>query len=491
MELRPYQHQVVSDLRQAIAEGHKRVVLQLATGAGKTRVAADIIERAIAKGKRVQFMAPRRELIFQSRDAFRALGIEAGVIMAGEELFPSQVYVTSFDTLHSRAALRFKMKWPESDLVIADEAHLALSKSRKAILSRYPIVIGLTATPALPGGKGLGSFFTKMVTGPPISELQRDGHLVPVSYMAPSKPDLEGIKVVKGDYVVDQLGMVMDKPKLVGDIVDHWLQFANNRPTVVYAVNRRHGRHLCEAFCAKGVEAEYVDGETDNKERKAILERVSSGKTRVLCNVFVASYGLDIPSLEVCVLARPTKSVVLYFQTIGRVLRPSPGKEGALVIDHAGAWYEHGAVEDRVPWDLDPGSSVSERIKKAREETKAPKQLVCPQCKTGFTARRSCPACGYELIPPTEAIPVYEGKLIEVKNSWAKDKQKVYSELLGLAQEKERSTGWVAHAYKKLFGVWPKGLAPQPLIACPDLRRWVKGQDARFAIAKARGRKRA
>ena len=149
--------------------------------------------------------------------------------------------------------------------------------------------------------------------------------------VAPSKPDLAGIKLNKDrDYNETQLGKRMDNAKLIGDIVDNWLRIAPLRRTVVFCVNVSHSKSVCAAFERIGVVAEHLDGETPADERADILERVKNGSTQVLCNVFVASYGLDIPSLDCCVLARPTKNITLYLQTVGRVLRTFPGKIDAI-----------------------------------------------------------------------------------------------------------------------------------------------------------------
>jgi uncharacterized Zn finger protein (UPF0148 family) len=307
----------------------------------------------------VLFLAPRRELIHQAVKAFQGQGLDAGMIMAGErQTLLLDLQVASFDTLHARAIRSDRMKLPPADLVIVDEAHLSTARTRLDILEAYgdAIVIGLTATPARGDGKGLGTFYDDIVTGPTISELVDMGYLVPLRYYAPTEPDLSKLKLDKdGDYQEKALGARMDTPQLIGDIVDNWLRLARERRTVVFCVTCDHSRHTAEAFREAGITAEHLDGETPKPERAAILARVSSGETQVLCNVFVASYGLDIPALDCAVLARPTKNIALYLQTVGRIMRTFPGKDclarGTQVLTDKGLVEIQNVTLDHAVWD--------------------------------------------------------------------------------------------------------------------------------------------
>jgi superfamily II DNA or RNA helicase len=498
--LRPYQAEAVTALRLSLAAGHRRVLLQLATGAGKTRIAAEICRMADAKRKRVLFLAPRRELITQAAAAFAGQGLFPGIIMAGEpQKRLMDLQVASFDTLHARAVRTGRMEMPAADLVIVDEAHLSLAETRKDIIEHYgeACVIGLTATPARGDGRGLGEIYDDLVMGPSIRHLTDEGHLVPLRYFAPTAPDLAALKLNRdGDYVEAGLAERMDRPQLVGDIVGNWLRIAQSRLTVVFCVNRAHSRHVCQAFLDAGVRAEHLDGETPNDERAAILDRVRSGETQVLCNVFVASYGLDIPALDCAVLARPTKNIALYLQTIGRVMRPSNGKHDALVIDHSGAVKENGFVDDFIPWSLDASESVKDRKERQQKESAEPKEIECPSCHYVFKARRECPACGHMAIRKGEAIPVHEAELKEIRREAGKanreftweEKRQFIAGLRAYAKEHGYNPGWVAHKYRTRFGVWPndarvKDVPPQPY--SEEVRRWLKSQQIRYAKRRA------
>lgn len=458
--LREYQEQAIHLLRSSLAQGKKAPVLVAPTGSGKTRLSVEIIARAQEKGKWVLVLAPRRELIYQFSGVLEQAGVQHGVIMAGE---PSNRYalvqVASFDTLWAR---RKRMILPRADVVVVDEAHLSLAETRKALIESFPNakIVGLTATPARGDGRGLGAIYDDLVMSWDIGRLIRAGFLVQPRYFAPETPDLEGVRLNKdGDYVEKQLAERVDQPKLIGGIVENWFRIAHGRSTAVFCATRSHSRHVCDEFKRHGIRAEHLDGETDLEERKAILARVANGETTVLTNVFVATYGLDIPRLEVAVLARPTRNITLYLQIIGRVLRPAPGKTEAIVIDHSGAVQEHGFVEDPIPWSLDDDETVKERKERQQKEKREPKEITCPSCKTVFRGSRHCPTCGFEFVPKGAPVPFHQADLQEIKKTnrdtdWDA-KIEFMAGLRAYARQKGFKSGWAAHAYRQKFGVWP------------------------------------
>jgi superfamily II DNA or RNA helicase len=496
--LRPYQSAAIAGVRNAMATGHRRVVLTVPTGGGKTLIASEIIKRSTERGFKVLFIAPRRELILQALGALAKHGVSAGVIMAGARHLTRSyeaVQIASADTIHARVVRNKRMELPPADLVIFDEFHLAVAATRAELLSLYPNakIIGLTATPARGDGRGLNEVADALVLGPSIPDLVTDGFLVPLRYFAPSAPDLSKIKVVKGDYVEKQLGEVMIK--LVGDVVENWLRLAPERRTVVFCCNCAHSRAVRDAFLAEGIKAEHVDGETPNDERAEILARVASGETQVLTNVYVASYGLDIPALDCAVLARPTKNITLYLQTVGRVMRPFPGKVDALVIDHAGAVHENGFADDVHPWSLEGAGTVKERKLALAKESGEPKEITCSQCKAVFAGRRDCPCCGFQMIPPAKPIPTYEADLQEVKRGKAKENREMtwdekavfMGELKQYAREHAFKPGWAAMKYRDRTGVFPNDprVKNAPMKICSNAtERWVRSQNIRWHKGK-------
>lgn len=496
MNLRPYQNESIDFLKLAIHRGSRRPLLQLPTGGGKTVIACQITKGAQSKGKRVLFLAPRRELIYQASARFHAFGIQHGVIMAGEPQNCMQtVQVASFDTLNARAIRRSKMQLPAADVVIVDEAHLSIAPSRLKLLRAYPdaILIGLTATPARGDGKGLGELYDELILSWSMKKLVEHGYLVPVRYFAPTKPDLEGLKIARGDYVTGQLSDRMDKPQLVGEILHNWQRLAKDKQTVIFCCSRKHARHVHGEFVQAGYKAEYLDGETPTEERAEILKRMESKASKVLVNVFVATFGLDIPSLECAVLARPTRSIVLYLQTVGRVLRPCEGKSEALIIDHSGAVMDHGFVDEPVSWSLDSDETVRER--REQEKTNSPKEITCGECGTVFKARRDCPNCGAELVPPSAPIPTHGADLQEVtpdaanrKTDWD-EKIRFMAELNRFCRDKGMRSGWAAHKYREKFGVWPNDRrvknAPIADGIRPETASWIKSRQIAWAKRSA------
>lgn len=495
-DLRPYQADAVAALRESMRMGSRAPVLVAPTGSGKTHMARAVVSGAVSKGKRVLFLAPRRELIYQTSEKLADAGIMHGIMMAGENPKPWEpVQVACIPTLHARC-IKNNTALPIADLLIIDEAHLSISAGTREVLDMYPSAfkVGLTATPARGDGKALGMVYDSLVMGPSVSSLMTGGFLVPVRYFAPSTPDLSAVKITAGDYNAKQLGHVMDQPILIGDVVANWARIAPDRKTVVFAVNIAHSVHLREQFKAIGVSAEHLDGTMPNDERKAVLSRLRSGETQVITNCQVLTYGWDEPSISCVVLAKPTKSLVMYLQMAGRVLRPFAGKTDAVLIDHSGVVDDLGMVDDDQPWSLDGSTSITQR--KAKEPKPASERMItCKGCKATFKAARYCPNCGHDNHSEhAEAIAAYDAELTEIKRrkehrankEWTNDEKcRFYAELKGYADDHGYKNGWSDHKYKTKFGVWPnahKGTPP----ASPGIetKAWLTSQMIAYSKRK-------
>ena len=248
------------------------------------------------------------------------------------------------------------MDLPPANLLVIDECHHAPAQTYQKIIAAYPdaMLLGLTATPCRGDGRGLGGIFEthdRMSAG---RDLIEHGYLVGTRVYAPVDPDLRGVRTQAGDYVESRLAERMDRAELVGDIVTHWHKYGERRKTVAFAVNVAHSIHIRDEFIKSGVRAEHIDGSTPKPERDASLARLASGEIELVTNCMVLTEGWDMPEVGCCILARPTKKMGLYRQMIGRVLRPADGKPDAIVLDHSGAVFRHGFVEDPVEWTLDP-----------------------------------------------------------------------------------------------------------------------------------------
>ena len=458
-------------------------------------IAAEFIRQAVARGQRVLFLAHRRELIHQAHHKIYDLGIDAGIILAGHpSRLGEQVQIASIQTLWARAVRTRKIELPSADLVVIDEAHYCRAKTYRKLIEAYPkaIILGMTATPCRGDGRGLGNIFECIVECPPVQELIDLGFLVPARVYAPVRPDLDGVRVERGDYVEQQLAERMNHRELVGDIVTHWLRLSEHRKTVVFATGVTHSVHIRNEFRRAGIMAEHVDGSTPVDERETILAGLSRGEVEVVVNCMVLTEGWDQPDVSCIVLARPTKHMGLYRQMVGRVLRPSPGKADAIVLDHAGAVFEHGFVEEPVTWTLDHDKRADNKTHRARSTGKARSLAICPECAAVRLEGDPCPVCGWRPRPKPAPVKVADGELGQVDRAlrvrghdWTPDEKAAFHrQLRWIGRERDYKDGWAAHKYKEKFGAWPDARSPEPEAPDAAVRSWVRSRQ----IAYARGR---
>lgn len=486
IQLRPYQQQAIDDLRQALREGFNRPVLQAPTGAGKTVLAAALVNMARERGKKVLFCVPMLSLIDQTVERFRQNGIfDIGVMQGMHEMTDTKqpVQICSVQTLNRRHI-------PQADLVIIDEAHVMFKLYSKWFNEdRWKNVpfIGLTATP---WAKGMGAdgLWNKLIVATTTSKLIEDGTLSDFKVFAPAHPDLTGVKTLGGDYELKGLGEAMDKKNLVADIVSTWLERAKGLPTICFAVNRVHAKHLQEQFVKAGVFADYMDAYTDLEDRAAIVERFASGKTKVICNVGVLTTGFDA-DVRCIILARPTKSEILYVQMIGRGLRTAKGKDHCLILDHSDTTLRLGFVTDIHHDDLDDGTA-----KRSVAERKAPQPKECPSCHFLRPPKvTKCPSCGF--MPEARSqIEIDEGELMELtrdkkvkKQQYTMvEKQRWYSQFVLHADLRGYKKGWAYWAYQDKFGVRPDTSilnVPAKMIS-PEVQSWITARNIRKAKMK-------
>ena len=405
IELRQYQHGAIVNLRSSIGAGNRRVLLQAATGAGKTIIACEMIRLAMNKQKRVIFIAHRKEIINQTSGKLDTFGIEHGVIMASHSRVNNHaVQVASIQTLTRRDK-------PAADLIIIDETHLACSTSYKQILKHYhgATVIGLTATPTRLDGKGLGEIYSDIIQVVPMATLIAEGHLVKPRVFAPFTPDMRAVKKSKGDYDAVQIAALMDRKEITADIVKHWSASAIDRKTIVFASSVQHSKNIVDEFNGAGISAKHLDANTPAKERDKTLQAWRDGEFTVLSNMGLFIEGLDVPAASCCILARPTKSLTIYLQAVGRVMRPHETKDDCIILDCAGLTYEHGFVEDAREWTLEG------KAKKLREEV--PAVYTCPECSAAYSKAQhpyDFPECGFKTPVEAKEIEHVDVEMIEL-----------------------------------------------------------------------------
>lgn len=435
---------------------------------GKTVTAAELVRSAVAKGSRVLVVAHLKEIIDQTSAKLDAYAVPHGVIQASHwRRFPDlPVQIASVQTLVRR-------EFPPAELLVIDEAHHARAGTYGKIIEAYPKapLIGLTATPWRGDGKGLGELFDAMVVAATPAQLIEQGHLVRFGGFSFELPDLSGVRQKGSDYDEIQLEMACNKARIVGGIVDEWLAHAGGVRTICFAVGVAHSLSIVERFRQAGVAAEHLDADTPKPEREAILARLAAGTTRVLSNVGILTEGWDCPSAACCILARPTKSLVLYLQMVGRVLRPHPesGKDRALLFDHAGAMLEHGLPDEPRDYSLEADVARGKRDQ-AHGVVQCPPPCgrvypatdpCCPECGA-LNARQRRPGDAEREVEEVQAQrKLAIDEIRSIRNVSVRTQAAEYKRLLKLAEAKGYKTGWAAHKFKATFGDWPRRIPPE------------------------------
>jgi DNA repair protein RadD len=492
-KLRDYQEDDTAKIEAALDAGAK-VLYVLPTGAGKTVVAAAIVERRVQAGKRVLMLTHRREILKQT--SFK-IPFEHGLIQAGLNIDLSySIQIASVQTLWARCMRSDKVPLPAADLIVIDEAHHIAARTWRLILEAYPNArwLGLTATPCRSDGRGLGNYFTKIIEGPQIPELIAQKYLVPTIYYAPANPDLRGVETRQGDYAINQLADRMNQADLVGDIVSNWHKYGQRRKTLVFCVDVAHSVHVKDEFLKSGVRAEHVDGSTPKIERDAILARLASGETEVVSNCMVLTEGLDLPAIGCIVLARPTKQIGLFRQMAGRGLRPASDKHNLILIDHSGAVFRHGLLEDKIEWTLEADKRAENPTHESRSQKEISRLVECSQCGALRTGGEACEHCGFLPKRRPGAIIFRDGELARVdRNSRTartisdpNERMRWHAMLLHVAIHKQYKQGWVGHKYKEKFGTWPATPSHmiRPIEPTLEVLSWVRSRSIAFAKAK-------
>ena len=445
LTLRPYQHQAISELRASYREGARAPLLVAPTGMGKTVIMAEILRSLADRGRNGLVLVHRRELIAQTSHKLDLAGVTHGIIAAGYQPTNAPIQVASVQTLARRLA---QLTW-SPDLIVVDEAHHAVAGTWAAALQRWPDAyrLGVTATPVRQDGRGLGSVFDRLVLGPSVSQLIAQAFLTPTRiYAPPAVADLTGLRTRAGDYSPEQAAERMDRPTVTGDAISHYQRLCNHKRAIAFCCSTQHADSVAAAFNQSGVRAATLLGTTPADQRDHLVRQLATGELSVLVTVDVVSEGFDCPAAEAAILLRPTQSLGLYLQQVGRVLRPANGKDAALILDHVGNVHRHGFPDDHRDWSLD------DRLKRSRAGGAAPCVRTCEVCFAAFAPAPICPCCGTPAKLSTREIKQRDGELQElardaVARSRRRDVGRARSlpELLALAKARGYSPGW---AYK-------------------------------------------
>lgn len=413
INLRQYQIDAIEQLDQKFREEKRRIVLYCATGGGKTTICAWMVKRALGYSYPVIFVVRGRELVKNASETLDKFKIDHSINMAGHWRYNQSklAQICSIDTLKSRKNFPFLEKEP---LIFIDEAH----KDYADIFAYYPnaYIIGLTGTP-----------FTDMSAYQdyvmPIEnyELRDQGFLVPEKIYCPHVIDVTAVKKVRGDFDRKQLESVVTQSAIVGNIVEDWKKYGQNRPTVCFAVSIEHSLQLKQAFNDAGIPAVHCDANSDDKERKNAKDWLISGRIKVVTNVDIFSVGWDCPVVACIILARPTWSLTWMLQAIGRGLRSCMGKHDCIILDNAGNVFRHGT-----PYRIREISF--EKPDKKKKQKMDNKVATCEDCYFVFDPEEyaQCPECGWEKPKKIRVVKNIDGSLTEFVESEEEEKERLF-----------------------------------------------------------------
>ena len=462
MKLRDYQEAAIDALQKSYSSRKRAPLFVCATGSGKTVILAEIAKRLERRGTRSCILVHRQELVEQTFRALSKAGIGYGIISphyAPNDSAPVQV--ASIQTLTRRFG-----KVAPFDFLLLDEAHHAAAGNWKSVIAEYPgaKLLGVTATPCRLDGAPLEHIFDDLIEGPPIAELVERGFLTTAKvYAPPSDVDYKKLHLDKGDFNAAEVETLVNSTALIGGAVSHYRRLCHGQPAIVFCVSVDHARNVAESFSKEGYRAISVSGGDTQQHRKAAIKGLATGEIEVLTSCSIISEGTDIPRATAAILLRPTMSLSLYLQMLGRVLRPvyapsmpietdddrlaaisASEKPHAYILDHCGNVARHGIHIDEREW------SLVHRQKRTRKEGAMPAGTrVCPECSAVVPLRSNCIECEY-LFPITGGRGFIEvdGELVEFDQKEKKGEALVYQTLKEIAAIKGYKPGWAFHMQK-------------------------------------------
>jgi superfamily II DNA or RNA helicase len=428
LQLREYQRRAVREVAEAYRSGARAILLAMPVGAGKTITGLRFALGAAEKGKRVVWLAHRRELVQQAAERLARDGVPHGVIYDGKR------------STNPSAAIQVASVWTvaesdaelPADVLIWDEAHHAVASTFRKVSARYPEAfhLGLSATPERADRTALGDVFERLVAPIAMSELIAAGYLVPCEVIAPPR-------------MQDELSMAP------AEAVE---RFSNGRQTVIFAGNRAECEEITDALTERGITAGFIDGSMSVRKRERVLDDFAAKRIQVIVNVFILTEGWDVPETAVCILARKCQATATFLQMVGRALRPAPGKALALLVDLCGVVHQHGLPTDDRDYSLD-GKAI-----KTKETRLALRQ--CPDCGGVDKPKPICGRCGFKFPPPKQR-KVEEAELARVNVPPRAKLIREWEALVLTARSRTTRDGkpyspkWAALRFKERFGFWP------------------------------------
>ena len=396
-ELRPYQRKLLQQVQDALESNPKvRLMMQLPTGGGKTIIAGALLSRWLSNGRKSVWLTHRKELTKQTQKMLTDAGVsaitnvswtpgEGAPAMAGGVVILMAQKV-SIQTARQEVWNRYR----PTDLMIVDEAHHAAAKGWERAIRQWPgPVVGMTATPwRLSEKEGFGDIFDELICGPQVAELQKLRSLCKSHVLLPPPKQriIGGIVDRTGDYTESGIEQANSPNIMTAGALQFWQKHAGNRQTIAYAVSKKHARNLTSVFNDAGVKAAVILSDTDRRERDAAIKGFGAGLVQVLVNVLIATEGFDLPDASCVLITRPTMSLAIYLQMVGRGLRPKPDGGDCIILDLAGNSVTHSLPEENREWSLEPRGKAT-----AGEEP----VVWCEKCFTlSPSASHHCRKCG-------------------------------------------------------------------------------------------------
>jgi DNA repair protein RadD len=511
-KLRDYQNKAISMARSQFANGLTKIMIWLATGGGKSVIFGQLAYNLRKAEKRVIFVVRRRQLIFQAQKHLKSWGLNVGVVIAGKKVDPTKpVQVCSIDTIRARMNNGDLDFLKDFEAVIVDECHDCTSPSYHKFfeyIGMNKIYFGLTATPFEVGNK-VHDFWQSCVKPIEVHELKEKGFLTDATVFMSHSVDTSGLKAqATGDYKNKEVFDMMAEKRVVGNIVEEYQRLGKNKPAILFAVNIEHSEMMAKAFNEAGIPAIHCDQSTPQGERDEAINKLATGKIKVLCNVNIFSTGVDIPQAEVGIMARPTASEILYIQQLGRLLRPYKvcgscktergaekhchvcgsekvqyNKEKAIILDHGENTGRFG-----LPFDIREAVLTEEDLQikkgKKREIPSDVKIIRVRECKSCFACNplsaKVCLDCGEKLgSDNAREIKTTDGTLIEctpeayfeLQKKRARDE---YNKLKSVQLQNDYKLTWVYFKLKDKFKNNPKPC--QDIVPKWFYRKWVHGE---------------
>lgn len=498
MELRDYQleanREVWRDLAQDIP-----TLLQSPTGAGKTAMFTHIAKMLFEHRRQSSIaVAHRREIVNQMAEKMEWAGMVPEIIMAGHTLNPwANVTVASKGTLASRLKRGSNAKL--ADLLIVDEGHLVGKGGQyERMIGQHTEAGGklllVTATPIRGDGYGLGNICKAMVRTPDVPWLIENGYLCRPDHHICHVPSTTGLGGDGSEFNQARVEATMNTKELVGDVVDNWLRFGTDRPSLIFSSGVEHSKAIVKRVQEAGYRAAHVDGNTEKEERDSIYERSKSGEIQLISNDSVYIEGTDFPWISYVGLAFISKSLRKLLQAGGRAMRPHPSKEDSFIADHGGNIYRLGRLDIARNWELSTDDKMQERMEAERKKSEA-LTFTCPKCGLVHSCK-VCPKCSAEpkeamdkdyIAAVLEKMTVFDWEATKAKptkKAPKDEKQEFYSSLLAIAQDHNYRKGWAANQYRARFTVWPKGLKEVSMNPTPAVRKFIHDNRLAYLASK-------